>query len=239
MLAKTANDSLQLDPAIVEMLLVIYGVIMLFAVVVYLLQAVGLYSVAKRRRIPRPWLAFLPIGESWILGSISDRYQFVRNKRYRNRKKLLVCTELTIYALCSAIYFFFGSLLINMQTIIATYKVYIGWYGKPIYQNQTVTFPPRADDILAAEQLVLVLLLAAFLLSIIFLMFRYFACYDYYASCRPDLKVVFLVLSIVFPVTIPFFVFACRKHDLGLQEQPEEQCDPAKQEVQKVFAGDP
>ena len=50
--------------------------------------------------------------------------------------------------------------------------------------------------------------------------FRYFAYYDYYASCRPDLKVVFLVLSILFPVTLPFFVFACRKHDLGMEERP-------------------
>lgn len=53
---------------------VIYGVIFLvslaFSAVTYILQSLGLYTVAKRRGINNPWLAWLPIGNVWILGSI-------------------------------------------------------------------------------------------------------------------------------------------------------------------------
>ena len=73
---------------------------------------------------------------------------------------------------------------------------------------------------------------------IVIQVFFYKAYYDLFASCRPDMKALFLVLSIVFPVTLPFFVFACRKQDLGLQEQPPEPRTPEPWETPKVFAGD-
>lgn len=222
------NLDSELDPGMLEMILMVYGGFLLltlaFAVVSYVLHSVGLYTIARRRRIPRPWLAFLPIGGNWILGSISDRYQFVRNKRFRNRKKLLACMEILVYVLEAAIGFAFTSLLVNMQTITVQYLVPIRTYfGKLVYQNQTVVLPPREENILAAEQLILALIFAMFLMSLIYMIFRYLAYHDYFASCRPDLKVVFLVLSILIPVTLPFFVFACRKHDKGLEEQPKQE----------------
>lgn len=43
----------------------------------------------------------------------------------------------------------------------------------------------------------------------------FMALYDLYVSCDPKHAVLFLVLSILFSVTMPFFLFACRKKDLG------------------------
>lgn len=227
------NLDSELDPGMLEMILMVYGGFLLltlaFAVVSYVLHSVGLYTIARRRRIPRPWLAFLPIGGNWILGSISDRYQFVRKKRFRNRKKLLVCMELATYVLTGAIVFSIISLLINAGLLQTTAKLPDGWYTVdglnliPLHKDQSFIGPIRPDDILAAAQLIVVLFFATLLISMIFTIFLYLTYYDVYASCRPDLKVVFLLLSILFPVTMPFFVFACRKHDKGLEEQPKQE----------------
>lgn len=43
----------------------------------------------------------------------------------------------------------------------------------------------------------------------------FMALYDVYVSCDPKNAVLYLVLSIVFSVTMPIFLFVCRKKDLG------------------------
>lgn len=43
----------------------------------------------------------------------------------------------------------------------------------------------------------------------------YMALGDIYRSCDPKHTATYLLLSIVFPVTVPFFLFSCRKKDLG------------------------
>ena len=58
------------------MALGIIGLVMavagLVALVLYIFQSVALYSMAKNRGIANPWLAWLPIGNHWIAGSLSD-----------------------------------------------------------------------------------------------------------------------------------------------------------------------
>ena len=44
----------------------------------------------------------------------------------------------------------------------------------------------------------------------------YMAMYDLYTSCAPENNVAFLVLSIIFRVTEPFFIFFNRDNDKGM-----------------------
>ena len=249
MLAASANNSLEkvfseIPAVVLEMLLMICGIALLVALVSYVLHSIGLYSIAKRRGVPRPWLAWLPIGGSWILGSISDRYQFVHNQRFRNRKKLLACMELTTYILAGVIFFSFINLLFNTLTVQTTNKIFTGQYifdgskYTPQYKYQSIIMQPRQDVILAAAQLVEILVLALDLVTLLFYIFRCIAYYDLFASCRPKNAAIFLVVGILFSVTMPFFVFACRKHDLGLQGQTPQSEAPGLWDA-KAFTTDP
>ena len=73
--------------------LVLYLLIMFFttafSLVCYVLQSYGLYTIANRRGIRNSWLAWVPVGNMWILGSISDQYQYVAKGKVKNRRKLL------------------------------------------------------------------------------------------------------------------------------------------------------
>ena len=64
-------------------------VLMLISIVMYVLQSIGLYKTAKRRGIHNAWLSWLPVGCTWIIGCISDQYQYVVRGKIRNKRKAL------------------------------------------------------------------------------------------------------------------------------------------------------
>ena len=182
-----------LEPALIGIviaLLVFYLIFFVFAIVSYVLRSVGLYTIAKRRGIHHPWLAWLPIGDAWIMGSISDQYQYVAKGKIRNRRKVLLGLNIALFALVIPV------IVAEIATIVA--------FDSP-------TAAATAGVVLAVG-----MYLAYFALAIVTTVFLYIAQYDMYRSCNPDNAVMFLVLGIFFNVTQPFFIFACRKKDLGM-----------------------
>ena len=69
---------------------VVAVVVLMLALVAYVLQSIGLYTIAKRRGIQNPWLAWLPIGSEWIAGSIADQYRYVAKGEETNRRIILL-----------------------------------------------------------------------------------------------------------------------------------------------------
>ena len=68
-------------------------------VIVYVLQALALYTIAKRRGIKKPWMAWIPLVNVWILGSISDQYQYVVKRQVKNKRKVLLGLNIAMAAL--------------------------------------------------------------------------------------------------------------------------------------------
>lgn len=56
-------------------------------ITLYVLGALGAYTVAKHRGVKNAWLAWLPIGNSYIYGALSDDVVSLRGipKKYRSR----------------------------------------------------------------------------------------------------------------------------------------------------------
>ena len=71
-------------------MLMCMGIGMVLSVACYVLEALSLYTIAQRRGIRKPWLAWIPVVNVWIVGSISDQYQYVVNRRIQNRRKVLL-----------------------------------------------------------------------------------------------------------------------------------------------------
>lgn len=87
----------------VGIILIIYLVILLFAsifgIISYILTSLGTYTIANRRGIKNAWLAWIPVGSTWIMGCISDQYQQVaKGKNTRRRITLLVTYAVTMGA---------------------------------------------------------------------------------------------------------------------------------------------
>lgn len=179
---------------------VAYILVMLFAMawstVVYVLYSLGMYTIAQRRGIRHPWLAWVPLGNIWILGSISDQYQYLAKGKIKNRRKVLLGLYIALLLAC-----FVWIIGLMVSAIAGTEIAAILW--------------------------MLLGMLGVFGVAIVVLVLEYMALYDLFQSCQPSNATLYLVLAILFNVTLPFFVFACRKKDLGMPPRKQ----PAPQQV--------
>ena len=197
----------EMEPFLIGFLiffLVFYLIVLVFAIVSYVLSSAGMYTIAKRRGIHHPGLAWVPIANTWILGSISDQYQFVAKGKVRSRRKLLLTLNIII-ALMPAAMTISGTTAALMS---------VDSFGATVATTFVIA-------------VIIWLIMVA--LAIVNAVFTYIAFYDLYSSCDPSNAVTFLVLSIFFSVTQPFFVFACRKKDRGMP--PRKEAQPPVQEI--------
>ena len=75
-------------------LLIFLLVMLAISIVSYVLGSVGFYRIAKRRGIHHAWLAWVPVGNGWLLGSISDHYQYVAKHKVTKRRTVLLILQL-------------------------------------------------------------------------------------------------------------------------------------------------
>ena len=181
-----------------------------FGIAAYVLRSIGLYSIAKRRGINHPWMAWVPVVDMWLLGCISDQSQYVVKGKNKNKRKWLLGLNIAMWVVYIVFFVFFG---------IMMFDVVSGAMGGM-----------SEDQLLAGLMGPMMGMLGSMIpymgLAIAVMVVRYIAMYDLYTSCNPQNNVLFLVLSIFFSVTEPFFIFFNRKKDGGMpprrvQAQPQ------------------
>ena len=182
--------------------LLAYFLALAFSVVSYVLSAVGMYRIAKRRGIHHAWLAWIPVGSSWLLGSISDHYQYVAKQKVTRRRKILVILS----GICMAMGLVLG-------------------VGLGVLSASEIMGGVSAASVLSVA-LIVIGYLGVMGLSIAVTVICYIAYYDLFRSCKPGNAVLFLILSVLFNVTLPFFVFFISNSDEGMParrpRQPEQ-----------------
>lgn len=164
----------------------------------YVLQSVGLYTIAQRRRIRHAWLAWIPVGSDWLLGCISDQYQYVAKAKNKRKRVAMLVLSVLIAGLGVWLIVDWTRLIVEIVTR---------------YQELLLYKP--AGLILQTMEL-LGVLSALWCVSVIFWLVRITALYNLYASSVPGDRVIYLLLSIFINACIPILVFACRKWDLGM-----------------------
>lgn len=186
----------------------LFGTPMLLSIAGYVLTALALYTIARRRGLRNPWLAWIPVADCWLLGSLSDQYRYVLKGEHRSKRKILLFFRVLITIMWISLM----GLLVNL-CFHAVGGVFWGAMSDE-----------RMFQILHQAMNLLVLCLPLIGISIAYAVFRYMALYDIYKSLDPENCVLFLVLSILFGITEPFFLFFSREKDGGMP--------PRKQPVQ-------
>ena len=124
----------------------------------YVLQALSLYSLAKRREINKPWLAWIPLANAWILGSLSDLYQYVVKRKVQSRRKVML-----------------GLSIASCEAMVGYLDCYIGMVSRVILVDG------EPDGIFAAWFLAAMLLVqAALILLILYTVFHSISLYLFY-----------------------------------------------------------
>lgn len=171
----------------------------------YVLTALALYTMAQRRGIKNAWLSWIPVVNCWIIGSLSDQYRYVVKGEIKNKRKTLLVLNIV------------NAVLAIVMVIVAVAMAFMG--------IQSAMGPYDRDifgTVIGAVAGIAVLCLPIVGISIALAVIRYMALYDIYTSCQPQNNVVYLVLSIIFRITEPFFLFLCRDKDEGMPPRKQE-----------------
>lgn len=135
----------------------------IFAVIAYIFKGISLYTLAKKRNLRYPWLAWIPMANQYLLGALINDQVSVGSLR--------IPYAAIILPLLSGI----TTLLSSTMTQIP----FVGW-------------------------------LFVFVAGILVSIYEYAAYYWLYRIYNAKNATLYLVLSIIFPVTIPFFLFSLR-----------------------------
>ena len=172
-----------------------------FAITAYILNGIALSAIAKRRNIRNSWLAWVPVGSTWLMGCIADQYQYVVNGKITKRRTILLWLSVASFLLAFSDLplDLTGLLLPELMVVISVLSFFIA--------------------------------MASWAVSIALAIFTYIALYDLFRSCNPKNAVLYLVLSIVFNITQPIFLFINRNKDLGMQSPEPKAENPAEPEI--------
>ncbi len=166
----------------------------------YILTALALYTLADRRGLNKPWLAWIPVVNCWILGSLSDQYQYVVRGENKSKRKWLLGLNIVMSLI---------TLLLTVMGIVLVFSaINTGFYAG----FEEALFGQIMGPLVAIVGLCLPLAGVGIAYAVLYFM----ALYDVYKSMDPSNCVLFLVLSVLFNVTEPFFLFFNRQKDKGM-----------------------
>ena len=209
----------EIGAAVMIFVLIYYLVAFAVGITSYVMGSLGLSAIAKRRGISHAWLAWIPLANTWLVGSISDQYRYVVRGQIRNKRKVL-----------------------PILTGIMVVAVAVG-YGAMFAQSMSLTM--SGDAVASSEVLGLFLGMMGGMLLILGMaiavsVVHYMAMYDLYAAANPSSSVALLVLSIFLNFLEPFFIFFNRKKDLGMPPRAEAvPVQPAYLPPQEPWTGGP
>ena len=178
----------------------------LFGFAVHVIRALAIYHIAKRRGLKNPWLAWIPVGQEWIIGSLSDQYQYLTHEKNRNRRKILLILSLTAMVIC------WGSTASGFSRIF----YFLEAYGThlPYEDIAEMIFPMTGTMLLG---------MISSCVGIAAFVFRQISMYDLYRSCDPKNAIPYLVFGILFSILEPIFLMILRNRDDGM---PPRKADP-------------
>jgi hypothetical protein len=175
----------------------------LVSLAVYLITAGALYTIAQRRELDKPWLAWVPVGQLCMLGTISDHYQLTARYTTTNNRKTLLWLQIVMLVLLSL------ALLLSVDAMIQAQRM----------DNTAPDYINTWEHLMMDLKGVVVVALLLFVTAVLTLGAEYVALYDVYRSCDPDSSVVYLVLSIFLSITMPIFLLIVCDKDAGMPKQ--------------------
>ena len=152
-------------------------------------------------------MAWFPVLNYWIIGSLSDQYRYVVKGEIKSKRKILLVLNIILFAM--------GTAMTGVCIAMATNLIGSAMYG-------TIGDSQMMEMVMGPLVGIAGMLLPLVGITIAVAVIRYMALYDIYRSMDPVNCVLYTVLSILFGVTEPFFLFFNRNKDLGMPPRRQE-----------------
>ena len=175
--------------------------------IIYILQAVALFTIATREGFKNKWMAFVPFFSTYYIGVVSDKNPIFKTKA----KNVSLAAALVEFVYCALAVLYY----------VAMYLIFSGGYAEPIYE--TMVYGTQLE-ILTGYELNLPENLAwagwvfshlqdyiLYWVQLVYIILKVFILVAFFRTYATPRYVLFSVLSVLFPIG-GIFMFAVRNN---------------------------
>ena len=178
-------------------------VVLAFTLGLFLLKGYSFYTLARYRGIRSSWLSWIPVGQDWIRGSLSDQYKYLTAGRNQSRRYYLTMLSAASLALKVA----------ATVVVIRSFAMAMAGFGYANFGHH-----PHNSEAALIQMLLTMggLGLVTTCALIAHTVLHHMCMYDVYRSCEPKNAMAMMLLGLFFGALEPFFLFYVRKKDGGM-----------------------
>ena len=158
-------------------------------IAIYLLESISVYKMAKSAEIKNPWLAFIPVANDWVFGTLAEKYK--KKNGTKSARFGIILPVLEGIVLIEAI-------ALTIFTVISIKE--ITGYALDAVNTSTEMVPEQFMSLIP------VIILYFALMAVVF----FIALWRVYYSFDKSNATLYIVLSIIFTISVPIILFIIR-----------------------------
>ena len=164
-------------------------------IAIYLLESISVYKMAKSAQIKNPWLAFIPVANDWVFGTLAEKYK--KKNRTKSARFGIILPVLEGIVLIEAI-------ALTIFTVISIKE--ITGYALDAVNTSTEMAPEQFMSLIPVIILYFALMAVAIAYAVVF----FIALWRVYSSFDKSNATLYIVLSVIFTISVPIILFIIR-----------------------------
>lgn len=172
-----------------------FTISLLVGLALYLLESIGVYKMAKSAEIKNPWLAFIPVANGWVFGTLAEKYK--KKNGTKSARFGIILPVLEGIVLIEAI-------ALTIFTVISIKE--ITGYALDAVNTSSEMAPEQFMSLIPVIILYFALMAVAIAYAVVF----FIALWRVYSSFDKPNATLYIVLSVVFTISVPIILFIIR-----------------------------
>lgn len=164
-------------------------------IAIYLLESISVYKMAKSAEIKNPWLAFIPVANDWVFGTLAEKYK--KKNRTKSARFGIILPVLEGIVLIEAI-------ALTIFTVISIKE--ITGYALDAVNTSSEMAPEQFMSLIPVIILYFALMAVAIAYAVVF----FIALWRIYSSFDKSNATLYIVLSVIFTISVPIILFIIR-----------------------------
>ena len=172
-----------------------FTISLLIGLAIYLLESISVYKMAKSAEIKNPWLAFIPVANDWVFGTLAEKYKKKNGTKSARFGIILPVLEGIVLI---------ESIALTIFTVISVKE--ITGYALDAVNTWAEMAPEQFMSLIPVIILYFALMAVAIAYAVVF----FIALWRVYYSFDKSNATLYIVLSIIFTISVPIILFIIR-----------------------------
>ena len=164
-------------------------------IAIYLLESISVYKMAKSAEIKNPWLAFIPVANDWVFGTLAEKYKKKNGTKSARFSIILPVLEGIVLI---------ETIALTIFTVISVKE--ITGYALDAVNTSAEMAPEQFMSLIPVIILYFALMAVAIAYAVVF----FIALWRVYSSFDKSNATLYIVLSIIFTISVPIILFIIR-----------------------------